>query len=323
MSALTASSDLRPSFFLVGAPRCGTTALSEYLRQHPRIAFSDPKEPFFFCDDFAGLRTIERLEDYLTLFRGVRSDTLATGEGSTLYLASNVALERIAGFAPDARVIALVRDPVALARSFHAHLCYNQMEDVDDFETAWHLQEKRARGDTVPRLVREPKMLQYREIARLGTQLERLHHTFAADRILTLFHEDLLRQPRQTYERVLAFLGVPSDGRSEFPRVNARAAARSRRLARLTQHPPQPLVRLAKIARRVLRRPGLSFLAPLRVLNRIERPLPPLRAGFHRDLESELAPEVRRVASLTGRDLSHWLSPHPPDESESRDRAST
>ena len=52
----------RPNFFIVGAPKSGTTAMADYLREHPEVFFSDPKEPFFWCDDFAPLRRRERIE---------------------------------------------------------------------------------------------------------------------------------------------------------------------------------------------------------------------------------------------------------------------
>ena len=60
----------RPDFFILGAPKCGTTALSEYLRQHPRVFVSRPKEPHYFCADFdyyyaPGQRSEEH---YLRLF---------------------------------------------------------------------------------------------------------------------------------------------------------------------------------------------------------------------------------------------------------------
>ena len=45
-----------PDFFIVGAPKCGTTAISEYLRTHPRIFMCKPKEPHYFALDIPGYR---------------------------------------------------------------------------------------------------------------------------------------------------------------------------------------------------------------------------------------------------------------------------
>ena len=59
----------RPNFFIVGAPKCGTTALSEYLREHPNAFLCQPKEPHYFATDFPTHRYVTKEEAYLKLFR--------------------------------------------------------------------------------------------------------------------------------------------------------------------------------------------------------------------------------------------------------------
>ena len=88
----------RPDFFILGAPKCGTTALSEYLRRHPRVFVSRPKEPHYFCADFdyyyaPGQRTEEH---YLRLFAEADEGHLAVGEASVWYLYSEDAARNIA-----------------------------------------------------------------------------------------------------------------------------------------------------------------------------------------------------------------------------------
>ena len=72
----------RPNFFIVGAPKCGTTALSHYLRQHPRIFFSLPKEPHYFATDLPRYRMVTHEPAYLEYFRGAGPQHTAVGEGS-------------------------------------------------------------------------------------------------------------------------------------------------------------------------------------------------------------------------------------------------
>ena len=86
----------KPDFFIVGAGRCGTTALYEYLRAHPRIFMPAVKEPRFFADDMPGLMNrVASLPEYLRLFRGARPEHLAVGEASPQYVYSSTAIGNI------------------------------------------------------------------------------------------------------------------------------------------------------------------------------------------------------------------------------------
>ena len=160
----------RPNFFILGAPKCGTTALSAYLREHPRVFVSQPKEPHYFCDDFdyyyaPGQRSEAH---YLGLFADADERHLAVGEASVWYLYSATAARNIIAFAPDARIIVMVRNPVELVPSLHSQLRYMLDEAEPDPAAAWDLLDARARGEGLPDTVRVPEFLQYRDAARLG-----------------------------------------------------------------------------------------------------------------------------------------------------------
>src|SRR5687768_11408599 len=97
----------RPNFAILGAPKGRTTALSEYLRDHPRVFVSRPKEPHCFCDDWdyycaPGERSEEH---YLRLFDAADDEHLAVGEASVWYLYSTTAARNLAAFDPAMRVI--------------------------------------------------------------------------------------------------------------------------------------------------------------------------------------------------------------------------
>ncbi len=119
-----------PNLFVVGAPRCGTTAMFRLLAQHPDIAVCDPKEPYYFCTDFheesdrhAGRATrfpVRTEAQYLALFDD-RSRTVVA-EATPAYLYSTVAASRIHAFNPGARILVMVRDPVELLHSLHAKM---------------------------------------------------------------------------------------------------------------------------------------------------------------------------------------------------------
>ena len=81
-----------PNFFIVGAPKCGTTALYEYLRAHPNVFMPELKEPHFFAKDLGGYPRIKTLEAYRELFEARAAQHLAVGEASVYYLRSAVAI---------------------------------------------------------------------------------------------------------------------------------------------------------------------------------------------------------------------------------------
>ena len=71
----------RPNFFIVGAPKCGTTALYEYLRPHPNVFMSPVKEPHFFATDLGEYPFVRTWEEYTALFQESTDRHLAIGGG--------------------------------------------------------------------------------------------------------------------------------------------------------------------------------------------------------------------------------------------------
>ena len=115
--------------FVVGAPRCGTTAIARFLAKHPEIAFSAVKEPHFFSQhDLRGLseeelkRTVE--EEYLGRFFTKGKAGRIGGDGSVSYLYTPEQMEAILRLWPELRFIVAVRDPLAMLPSLHQRLIY-------------------------------------------------------------------------------------------------------------------------------------------------------------------------------------------------------
>ena len=151
-----------PDFFIVGHAKSGTTALYEMLRPHPQIYMPDGKEPWFFSTDMATRfqpwrvgAPVQTLEEYLLLFTGARPEQ-RMGEASSSYLWSRTAAERIAEVAPEARIIAILREPASFLRSLHLQLLQNHVEDRKDFRKAISLEEARRQGRHVPRRSHRP-----------------------------------------------------------------------------------------------------------------------------------------------------------------------
>ena len=109
---------LKPNFFIIGAPKCGTTSLHNYLKSHSQITMSNPKEPHYFSKDIknGGIRNIEK---YADCFSHGKRNAIAIGESSTLYLYSRVAVQNIYNYNRDVKFITMIRNPIEIARSFH------------------------------------------------------------------------------------------------------------------------------------------------------------------------------------------------------------
>ncbi len=298
----------RPDFFILGAPKCGTTALSEYLRQHPRVFVSTPKEPHYFCDDFdyyyaPGQRTEEH---YLRLFDGAADDDLAVGEASVWYLYSVTAARNIMEFDPAARVIVMVRNPVELVPSLHSQLRYMLDESEPDPEAAWDMQEARRRGEHLPSTVRVPEFLQYGEAAKLGAQVRRVLEVVPREQVKVLVMDDLRADAGAVYRDALAFLGVPDDGRTEFPRVNENKVHQSAAVARFTQRPPSALVSVARGVKRVTGVERLGVLDRVRRGNRQVTRREEISPEFAQRLRDHFRDDVAELGELIGRDLGAW-----------------
>ena len=220
-----------PDFVIVGAPKCGTTSLFSYLAGHEGIAASTVKEPFFWCPDVAERDPVASPDAYRALWDGAAPGAVR-GEASADYAMSEVAVPSLVAARPDVKLIMILRDPAEMAASYHSEMVQSFQEPVKDFERAWALQESRAAGrGPLSRDTIEPRKLRYLWACALGDQLERLFaHTGPANRLVLLF-DDLARDPRQVYTETLRFLGVPDDGRTDFPRMNRNRNLRSVRLA--------------------------------------------------------------------------------------------
>jgi hypothetical protein len=303
----------KPNFFIVGAPKSGTTALAAYLAEHERVFFSTPKEPDYFARHFwipEAYRNVpsyrNSLDHYLTLFDDVDPQQhLAIGEGSVAYLSSRRSLAEIADFQPSAQIIVMLRNPVDMVYSLHAELALHLLEDVEDFETAWRLQDVRARGERIPKGAEKRNALMYGEIGQLGTQLATVLELFPRDRVHWIFFEDFVSDTRGTYRRVLDFLEIPDDGRDAFPVINPNQRIRPGRLLRFLKE----IQRLRTASERLKRLVGVDswgIVAALQKRSATTVKREPLSPAFRNELTQHFAEDVQKLEALTGRELVAW-----------------
>ena len=296
-----------PNFFIVGAPKCGTTALYAYLRSHPDVFMSDVKEPHYFGSDLA-FRYRRRPDEarYRSYFAGA-DGSRRVGEASIWYLYSAAAATEIRAAVPQARAVAMVRDPVEMITAMHSQFVYNGHEDLS-LEDALAAEPDRAAGRRVPESANFPAGLLYRKVASFAEQIERYYEVLGRDAVHVVVFDDLKADPATTYRCVLEFLGVDPDHRPDFEVVNANKVARSRTFRRLLNDPPEWLrtpIRAAlpwTLRRRLYR--GL-------VNANIKRePRDPVGPAVLERLREDMAGSVRQLEALLGRDLGAWLPKH-------------
>jgi hypothetical protein len=302
-----------PDFFIVGHQKCGTTALYEMLRRHPQIFMPEVKEPRYFVAELLRPdRRLSTLDGYLSLFTGAAPDQLA-GEASPQYIRSQSAARAIADLQPQARIVAILREPASFLRSFHLQMVQSNIEPQRDFRKALSLVEARRAGKRIPRRCRNREPLLYFDHVRYVDQLRRFHAVFGRERVLVLIYDDFRRDNAATVREVLRFLEVDEDAPIERVETRPLRAVRSQALRRLADsartartypNGATPLGRLLDALTPAALR-SERFRARWRDLV-YKTPPAPDQELMH-ELRRRLHPEVAALSDYLGRDLvAEW-----------------
>lgn len=292
-----------PNLFILGAPKCGTTAMSHYLAGHPDIFMSEQagdKEPRFFCsDDWSPVpRKTNSWSQYLNLYREAPCSTRFLGDATTVYLRSEDAVPEILRTCRDPRFVVMLRNPIDLAVSLHNQRIKNNWETIFNFEAAWRLQAERWAGKRLPYGVPDGRYLNYEVPAMLGRQMNKLTQLVEKRKIYWIFYEDFQHDPGACYRKLLAFLDLADDGRSDFAVRNSSTVYKWPYIQKL-------LSRLGHF-RRALGLRGFGLATRLSKINsRKGRKV--ISKNFERELQQHFEADIRLLSRVTGRDLSHWL----------------
>jgi hypothetical protein len=227
-----------PDFFVVGHPKCGTTALHQMLKLQPEIFVPDSKEPWFFAEELH-MRTPPRpegtprtLSEYADWFAAARPGQ-RVGDATAYYLWSRTAATNIAAVNPAARIVAILREPASFLRSLHLQLLEVYTEVEPDFSRAMELEGKRREGSSVPRYTYFPQMLLYSEFVRYAEQLQRFYAVFPAEQVKVLIYDDFRADNDGTLRDVCRFLGVDDYRPGVTVEANPTVRPRSQRVNEL------------------------------------------------------------------------------------------
>ncbi len=296
-----------PNFFIIGAPRSGTTALTEYLRSHPDVFISNPKEPLYFADDYGGIRQVQSLDEYLLLFSRTRKSHLVIGEASSWYLFSKNAIKNIYNFNKDAKIVIMLRNPVELCYSIHSNLMYMLYENEEDFEKAWELQGERKKGRSIPVSCKMPEFLQYGDVCSLGNLVDNVLQVFPGDRVKLVIFDDFINSTPDIYNDILNFLNLPGNNKEHFPKYNENQEHKSLLIARLMINPSPSLIRFAQILKNILHIKRIGIAPRILSLNTRKSVREKLSDDFIKNLKIYFKNDVEKLSKIIGRDLSSWL----------------
>jgi hypothetical protein len=266
-----------PDWLIIGAMKSGTTSLAAYLREHPGCFVAPEKEVHFFDYEF---RWAFGADWYRQRFRGAGS--LLAGEATPSYMHRPEVPARIASVVPDAKLIAILRDPVDRAYSQYWH----------------HRREGREEREFLD-AVEDPE-LDYLGRGRYLEQLERICEHFPREQLLVLLFDDLDAQPQETFVDVCRFLGVDE---TVIP-ANVGEARNSHRKVRA----PRTFATMYrfkvwdKLPRRMGRRLHEAMVMP--------DEYPPLDPDVEAKMRARCAPDNHALAQWLGRELpATWTAP--------------
>jgi len=296
-----------PNFLIIGAAKSGTTALYLYLKQHPDIFMTTPKELRYFS--YNGPYPKDLHEDYI--HRGVTTfkeyeqhfeevtDEKAIGEASPMYLYVPGTAEKIKETLPDVKLMAILRNPIERAYSAYTHALRDWKEDAGSFRVALEKEPERI-------LAGWGLLWHYTQAGFYYQQLKRYYEVFDSGQIKVILHDDLVSNPRGLLREIFEFLEVdPSFEPDISARPNISGFPKNKKfhafMYRLFMR-PNPFKWLGRrIFSQTLRR---KVMVKLREENLERREM---SEEVRNKLRTIFREDINRLEQLVGRDLSHWL----------------
>jgi hypothetical protein len=291
-----------PDFFIVGAPKCGTTAMYQYLAEHPEIYTSPAKELHLFGTDLTIWHPRITKERYLFHFSEAK-DEKRLGEASVWYLYSRRAAQEIREFSASAGIIIMLRNPVDMLYSLHSQFLADGDETLSDFKAALEAERDRKRGLRVPVRARTAEVLFYRDVAKYTQQVQRYFDAFGRENVHIIIYDDLQQDLAGVYGKTLQFLNVDTNYFPDFRVINPNRRVRAKALRHFIVNPPRVVRWLAGSVPHRLQRFVVERLTRLSIKYEAR---PPMDSELRRSLQVECAPEVERLSELLGRDLTLW-----------------
>lgn len=279
--ALPATAGALPNLIVIGAQKCGTSTLHYYMALHPEISASTPKELDFFIEE----RNWQQGPDwYASHFDAAAPVRLESSPNYTTHPHFEGIPERMHSLVPDAKLVFMVRDPIA---RIEAHWVHNYAK-------------RRERG-TVLETITHPSTT-YVERSCYFSQLERFLAYYDRSSILVFQQSDLRHRRSETLRQVFEFAGVDPD--FEHPKFDAvRHRTEKKRRSSKTGLRVKELSK-TRGGKKVPKAVWNYAEAGLRLSKPIERP--DLKGALPEDVMEVLRADGEKLREFTGRDFAGW-----------------
>jgi hypothetical protein len=294
-----------PNFLVIGAMKSGTTALYNFLNQHPQIYMSPIKEPHFFSlaqSEFAqeyisrSPSIVATLEDYKKLFQGV-TDEIALGECSPSYLNYPEAAQNIHKSLPNIRIIAILRNPIDRAFSHYWHqVQIGETQPTQFIDAFWQ--------DDLSHTAHGDYWESYKVQSMYGEHISRYIDLFGPDQVRVYIYEEYAKNPQKVMSDIYQWLGVDDQFEPQYMRFWGSGQPRSRILYRFLKK-PNPVKALLK---RIVPNPRLRQRMKYYVFNRNLKKTETLTPEIRRQLIPVFRDDIKKLEALIHRDLSAWLA---------------
>ena len=230
---------LLPHFLIVGAPKCGTTALHYYLSQHPEVNMS-PKEIHYFGNDLGYKVERPTLDYYQSFFK----EQGINGDGSVWYLYSDTIFEELKALNITPKIIVMLRNPTEVCYAMHSQNIIDANEDIYEFELALGLEESRKNGNNIPIKTDPNRALFYKEIGRFLPRIRFFQENIKASDLFIGLQEDLKKNTVQFLIEIEKFLQLTPFEKYDLSRVNSNKVVANNSLHNTIKHPGSLKIKL-------------------------------------------------------------------------------
>ena len=289
-----------PNFFIIGAPKAGTTSLYNYLTEHPNIYMSKIKGPHYFAADLNNKRRlIKTKKEYLDLFKDAEDNHTCIGEASVLYLYSKKAIKNIYENYPDSKLIIILRNPVDIVQSWHAEKVWGMNENIEDIEEAWELDRNRKLNEKKY----EEDVFDYSGIAMFGNQIDSALNYFPEKQIKVINFDDFISDTKNVYDDVINFLGLPYHNKSVFPINNAYKKYRIKWIQNFLTHPPKFILFFLGSIKAIFHINRLNYMKNIIQLNTHNPPKPILSNKFNKSIINNYYEDIYNMSKTLKKDF--------------------
>jgi len=287
---------MKVDFFIVGAPKAGTTSLYHYLNEHPQVEMSSQKEPDYFSDKaineqgmYYGKNRVNTLDKYESLF--VQKESVVYGEASVSYLFYDNVAEDIKKYNSNAKIIIMLRNPIERAFS-HYLMDYRLGLISDSFENIIAKKSKHKNALLYYQ--------QYIEVSKYAKQIQRYLDFFEKENILFIDHEDFKKNVSRTVDKVYDFLNISIEFAADInTKYNTFTMPKNKGIRFIYS-----FVFLRKI---------LTFLFPIYLVKNIRVLLfkadkkPELLKETRSQLRIIFNDDIKKLEEVLGKDYSKWI----------------